>query len=52
MPYIGTYKHKDEEYLKLNVGDKVICRISTNNTHENFVYKLKGFYGTNVRIIF
>ena len=42
---------KDEEYLKLNVGDEVICRISTNNTHANFVYKLKGFYGTNVRII-
>ena len=41
---------KDEEYLKLNVGDEVICRISTNNTHANFVYKLKGFYGTNVRI--
>ena len=42
---------KDEEYLKLNVGDEVICRISTNNTHANFVYKLKGFYGINVRII-
>ena len=41
---------KDEEYWKLNVGDKVICRISTNNTHANFVYKLKGFYGTKVRI--
>lgn len=41
---------KDEEYWKLNVGDEVICRISTNNTHANFVYKLKGFYGTKVRI--
>ena len=41
---------KDEEYWKLNVGDEVICRISTNNTHANFVYKLKGFYGINVRI--
>ena len=41
---------KDEEYWKLNVGDEVICRISTNNTHANFIYKLKGFYGTKVRI--
>ena len=41
---------KDEEYWKLNVGDEVICRISTNITHANFVYKLKGFYGTKVRI--
>ena len=41
---------RDEEYWKLNVGDEVICRISTNNTHANFVYKLKGFYGTKVRI--
>ena len=41
---------KDEEYLKLNVGDEVICRISTNNTHANFVYKLKGFYGIKVKI--
>ena len=41
---------KNEEYWKLNVGDEVICRISTNITHANFVYKLKGFYGTKVRI--
>ena len=41
---------KDEEYWKLNVGDEVICRISTNITHANFVYKLKGFYGTKLRI--
>lgn len=41
---------KDEEYWKLNVGDEVICHISTNITHANFVYKLKGFYGTKVRI--
>lgn len=41
---------KDEEYWKLNVGDEVICRISTNITHANFVYKLKGFYDTKVRI--
>ena len=41
---------KDEEYWKLNVGDEVICRISTNITHANFIYKLKGFYGTKVRI--
>ena len=41
---------KDKEYWKLNVGDEVICRISTNITHANFIYKLKGFYGTKVRI--
>ena len=41
---------KDEEYWKLNVGDEVICRISTDIIHANFIYKLKGFYGTKVRI--
>lgn len=41
---------KNEEYWKLNVGDEVICRISNNTTHANFVYKLKGFYGAKVRI--
>ena len=41
---------RNEEYYNLKWGDKVLCRTSVNNTYPHFVYKIIGFYGTNIGI--